>query len=145
MRVVQDQVLLADLRRELDAGEAEPIALAVESDADLALIDERRGRMVAGRHGVRVLGLLGVLVAAKEQNLLRVIRPIMDRLTSDARFRISDDLYHRVLERAGELWMFPCSMLGCLGERQEGRQPLAAIRTRHHKAIAQTTVRLEYS
>ncbi len=41
---------LGELRRTLDAGEAEAIALAAATPTDVLLIDERRGRMAARGH-----------------------------------------------------------------------------------------------
>jgi len=49
----------------LDPGEAEAIALALELSADLILLDERDGRSAAERAGLRVTGVLGVLLRAK--------------------------------------------------------------------------------
>lgn len=53
--------VLADL---LDQGEAEAIALAEQLGA-VALIDERRGRAVAKKHGVSISGTPAVLIKAK--------------------------------------------------------------------------------
>jgi len=61
MQVV-NRPLVTALRMELDAGEAEAIALAIELQADLLLLDERRGRAVASRLGLKVIGLLGILI-----------------------------------------------------------------------------------
>lgn len=46
-RAVADCTLVEALNNELDIGEAEAIALAVEIQADQVLIDERRGRLIA--------------------------------------------------------------------------------------------------
>ena len=46
----------------LDLGETEAIALALELDLRL-IIDEKRGRKIATQKGVRIIGLLGVLEA----------------------------------------------------------------------------------
>ncbi len=46
-RTVSDRTLVEALSNELDSGEAEAIALAVEIQADQFLIDERRGRQVS--------------------------------------------------------------------------------------------------
>ena len=54
--------LVTALRLELDAGEAEAIALAAESSADLILLDERIGRRAAQRLG-RVTAFQGEDVA----------------------------------------------------------------------------------
>jgi hypothetical protein len=56
--------LATALGEDLDAGEAEAIALAVDTGT-LLLIDEREGRRAAARLDVPRLGLLGVLVEAK--------------------------------------------------------------------------------
>lgn len=101
-QAVADTALVARLEHELDRGEAEAIALAIERGADLLLIDERRGRAVARRHGVAVLGLLGVLVAAKQQGHLTKVKPVLDSLIVTARFRVGDELYANVLESVGE-------------------------------------------
>jgi predicted nucleic acid-binding protein len=45
----------------LDEGEAEAIALALEVRADLLLMDERDGTLAARNHGLTVTGTLGVL------------------------------------------------------------------------------------
>jgi hypothetical protein len=94
---VKDRALVAALELELDAGEAEAIALAVETQAELLLMDERRGRRVAARLGCRVVGVLGVLVEAKQHEHLPAVRPILDQLGSEAGFRMSPALYERVL------------------------------------------------
>ncbi|HEX2225441.1 MAG TPA: DUF3368 domain-containing protein [Thermoanaerobaculia bacterium] len=102
VRPVSDSVLVRALRGELDLGEAEAIALAVEARADLLLVDERLGRRAALRVGVRVLGILGVLIEAKSRALIPVIKPLLDDLLWKAGFRISSDLYERILREAGE-------------------------------------------
>lgn len=93
--------LATALREELDAGEAEAIALAVDAEA-LLLIDERDGRRAASRLGVSRLGLLGVLVKAKRKGHLTAVRPLLRALGQDAGFWMSDALHDRVLEMVNE-------------------------------------------
>ncbi|GAB4240630.1 MAG: hypothetical protein Kow00121_67050 [Elainellaceae cyanobacterium] len=50
-RTISDRTLVEALSNELDVGEAEAIALAVEIQADQVLIDERRGRLIANNPG----------------------------------------------------------------------------------------------
>ncbi len=61
---VRDAALVKSLEQYLDAGEAEAIALAVETQANLLLLDERRGRTIAKQQGLAVTGLLGVLYSS---------------------------------------------------------------------------------
>lgn len=99
---VTQHPLVKVLRLELDAGEAEALACALELKADLILLDERRARDVAQRLGLRFIGLLGVLIEAQRQNLLHRVRPVLDDLRQKAGFWITDALYQRVLAAAGE-------------------------------------------
>jgi len=88
-------------RSKLHRGEAEAIVLAVDVNARYLLIDERRGRKMALRYGLDIIGVLGVLALAKRKELLSEIRGPLDDLV-EAGFRISDSLYHSVLAEAGE-------------------------------------------
>jgi predicted nucleic acid-binding protein len=101
LQVVNYDLVVA-LRTELDQGEAEAIALSIEKQADLLLIDERRGRRVAFRLGLRPLGLLGLLIDAKQQNYVSSVKPILDDLIMKAGFWVDRELYSRVLDVAGE-------------------------------------------
>lgn len=94
--------LVSALRDELDPGEAEAIALAVKTDVDLLLIDEQAGRRAARRLDIAHVGTLGVLLEAKHGNHISAVGPLMDALRSETGFWLSDQLYNRMLELAGE-------------------------------------------
>jgi predicted nucleic acid-binding protein len=100
--VVRDQNLITVLLRDLDQGESETIALASEISAELVLMDERDGRRVAQRLGLRTVGVLGVLLEAKKRGLLSEIRPYLDALRHEAGFYVSDGVYESVLALAEE-------------------------------------------
>ena len=100
---VSNQPLIHSLRQDLDAGEAEAIALAIEIQADWLLMDERLGRETAQYFGLRYVGLVGILSAAKQRGDLKALRPLLDRLRDVAGFRVSSALYQQVLRDAGEL------------------------------------------
>ncbi|NES00260.1 MAG: DUF3368 domain-containing protein [Symploca sp. SIO1B1] len=99
---VANPALVTSLKQELDAGEAEAIALALELKADLLLLDERRGYQAASSLGLKVQGLLGVLLAAKSRGWIPTVKPVMDDLIGRAGFWVSQALYSRILELAGE-------------------------------------------
>lgn len=92
--------LVREFRSELDAGESAAIALAIERDANVVLIDEREGRQIARRHGLDVTGVVGVVLRAAKEGDIEV-EPTLDALR-DAGFWIGDDLYRRAIEAVGE-------------------------------------------
>lgn len=97
-----DRKRVIELRSELDAGEAEAIALAEEIRAELVLVDERAGRQIASRCGFTVMGTLGLLVRAKQRGLCALVAPLLDRLRDELNFFVSSGLRHAVLKQAGE-------------------------------------------
>jgi predicted nucleic acid-binding protein len=101
-RPVINRPLVDSLLFELDEGEAEAIALAIETKADILLLDERRGRKVASRFGLKFIGLLGILIEAKHKGIIEKLKPILNELVSKAGFRVSSQLYAHVLREAGE-------------------------------------------
>lgn len=102
VRVPTHTDLLPALAGELDAGEAAAIALAVEIDTKLLLMDERRGRRAASRLGLSVVGVLGILLEAKQQGMIPRLRPLLDALRTSESFYMTDALYEHVLQEAGE-------------------------------------------
>jgi uncharacterized protein len=103
VRAVQNRRLAESLTRELDRGEAEAIALAGELNADLLLMDEKAGRKLARREGIKVIGLMGVLLMAKQRGLITSVRVLIDALRSTAGFRVADTVVQAVLREADEL------------------------------------------
>jgi len=94
--------LIRALQRDLDRGESESIALAVELGADLILLDEQDGRRLAQQQGLKPMGVVGVLLLAKQCGLLSAIRPELDALRTDAGFWLGDSVYQLALQKARE-------------------------------------------
>lgn len=97
-----DIALVTSLRKRLDPGEAEAIALGVELHADFVLIDEALGRRVAKEHQLMPVGVVGVLVQAKDFGLIPVVAPLLDRLEREIGFRLSPEVRQAGLRLAGE-------------------------------------------
>ena len=95
--------LVQELNENLDEGESEAIALAKELNAEFILIDEKKGRKVAEQLGITAIGLLGILLKAKQKRAVERIMPLLDSLRQDAGFWISDVLYHDILMQAEEI------------------------------------------
>jgi len=97
VRNVSDDALVRTLQRDLDRGEAEAIALAVEVSASLILLDEREARMCARAIDLPITGAIGVLLKAHRTGDLDALRDALDRLQEDAGFWIAPSLRARVL------------------------------------------------
>jgi predicted nucleic acid-binding protein len=90
-----------DLLALLDRGEAEVIALAEELDADEVILDERAARAIAMTRGLPVIGSAGLLVRAKDRNLIPAVRPLFTRM-QEAGVRYSQRFFESLLEQLGE-------------------------------------------
>lgn len=99
---VENQALVTALCRDLDRGESEAMALALELGADLLLLDEREARRAAKRLGLTFVGVLGVLLGAKAKGLIPAIRPVTDALQQRAGF-LSADVRRRALSLGDEI------------------------------------------
>lgn len=75
---------------------------ALSNLADDLLIDERLGRQEAIRLGLSIVGILGIRLVAKQKSLIPQVQPVMDALINQAGFRVSPQLYQRILALAQE-------------------------------------------
>jgi uncharacterized protein len=98
----KDTDLVKTLEDELDKGEAEAIALAIEYHADFLIIDEIKGRIIAESKGIKIVGLLGILIKAKEKGLVAMVKPLMNQLQVLG-FRINPTLYEHILKIVNEV------------------------------------------
>jgi predicted nucleic acid-binding protein len=90
------------LKRDLDEGESEVIALAIERQANLILLDETDARQVAERYGLPKTGVIGVLIRAKREGRIASLEAELDRLRRYGGFWIAEGLYQRALQAVGE-------------------------------------------
>lgn len=99
--VDSDSPLRKALSGDLGVGETDAILLALDTGAELLLVDDRSGRATARRLSIAIRGTLGVLAEAKQKGLIRSLRHHLERL-SEVGAWLSDDLVRRVLAAAGE-------------------------------------------
>ncbi|MCP4288065.1 MAG: DUF3368 domain-containing protein [Gammaproteobacteria bacterium] len=99
---VENRFLVRALALDLDRGESESIALAIEHGAGLILLDERDGRHRAQGLGLKIMGVVGVLLLAKKRGLLKAIKPSLDGLREQAGFYLSNTVYKCALREGGE-------------------------------------------
>lgn len=84
----------------LGVGEASSIVLADQLKLGL-LIDEKLGRNTAKKMNIPIIGTAGVLLLAKENNLIEKVTPIIQELR-DSGYFLSKELIRTVLARANE-------------------------------------------
>ncbi len=92
-----------NLQINLDEGEAQAIALALELNCDLLLMDERIGTNIARQEGLQTIGLVGVLIKAKEEKIIEEVREILNELKFVAGFWLDAKLENKILEELGEI------------------------------------------
>lgn len=84
----------------LDEGEQTALEMALRLNAQV-LMDEKKGRMVAQHHHLKVIGVLGVLLLAKNKNLIPEIKPLLHALTESGYF-LGESVIKSVLVIANE-------------------------------------------
>jgi predicted nucleic acid-binding protein len=98
---VKDRLAVNVLLDEMDLGEVETIVLASEMNADWVLMDEKKGRRKLSQLNIPKIGTLGILLKAKELNLIPVLKPEIEELQKSG-FSISPLLVDEILDAAGE-------------------------------------------
>jgi predicted nucleic acid-binding protein len=101
-QAVIDQRFVRSLAQYLDDGESEAIALSLEVDADVILVDERDAREVTEAFGLDMLGVIGFLVWARKEGRVPDLGRELDRLQEIAGFRMSRRLYTWALDAVCE-------------------------------------------
>jgi predicted nucleic acid-binding protein len=87
----------------LDKGESEAIVLADELKADILLMDEAKGRTISGQMGIKVMGTIGLLMAAYDDGIIHAeeVTKCIDGLRKAGR-HIGRRHYQMLLDRLKE-------------------------------------------
>ena len=102
VKQVSNRLLVDALRLDLDFGESETIVLALDLQADLVLLDELTERYAPRHFDLKVMGVVGLLIRAKNIGLIPEVRPHLDALRQQAGFYLSGPVYQHALRLAGE-------------------------------------------
>ena len=95
-----DAAEVAAFQSLVDEGEGEAIALAKQLGCEV-ILDDLQARKLAARQKVACIGLLGVLIRAKDAGLVKEIRSRIEALR-EQNFYFSDALVAKALRLAGE-------------------------------------------
>lgn len=103
VKMVNPRVMPSEwLSLDLGADELAAMALALENQDRIVLLDDMLARRTAIAAGLTVWGTLKILLEAKAQGLTQQIAPLVDRL-KDTGMWISDEIHQRILKIAGEV------------------------------------------
>jgi predicted nucleic acid-binding protein len=99
---VQNQPAVDILAQELDRGEAEVLALALERSADWVIMDDSLARTAASLLQIRCMGTIGILITCKARGFITTVKEPLDAMMA-AGLWISPSLYEQTLHKIGEL------------------------------------------
>ena len=86
----------------LQAGETEALALALELAGALLLVDDAQGRRAARALGIDYTGTLGVLLRAKADGKLTALSPVLTLMQQRTSFWLSEEVLRAALVQASE-------------------------------------------
>ena len=99
---VHNPIAIKTLMIQIDAGESEVIALALEMQDCVAILDDKKARRIAQDIGLKITGTVGLLLKAKKDGLIDKIKPLLNQL-NDAGFHVGGSLYQNALRLANEI------------------------------------------
>ena len=86
---------------DLDKGEASAIALSLDIDNPIIIIDDLKGRKIADKLNIRYSGTFGLILRAKQEGIIKSVEPILEKI-KNTNFRFSEQLFKTIAEQAGE-------------------------------------------
>jgi predicted nucleic acid-binding protein len=97
VRKVSDNKYLKLMKNFVDLGEASTIALAVETDDIIIILDDLKARKLAQKLNLKITGTIGVLIKARKKNIITSTQEVLNRLRNEG-FRISDEIEKEFLK-----------------------------------------------
>jgi predicted nucleic acid-binding protein len=85
----------------VDIGEASGIALAIESEDCLLILDDLKARRLASELGLHITGTIGVLIDAKHSGIIPAIKPMIDKIKG-TNFHLTHELLKKISEATDE-------------------------------------------
>lgn len=98
---VKNKIAVEILFSDIGKGESEAIILAIEENADYLLIDDLKARKLAKMNGLEIIGIMGILLKAKKEGLIKEIKPLIDILLRND-IRIGEQIIEMTLKAAQE-------------------------------------------
>ncbi|UXE67380.1 MAG: DUF3368 domain-containing protein [Chryseotalea sp. WA131a] len=97
----KDKLVQRELESKIDVGEASAIALGLEIPNCSIILDDLKARKIAASLKLDFTGTLGVIVKAKQLNLIDSVKPIIRKLR-EAGLRFSEEIEKDILNQAKE-------------------------------------------
>ena len=89
------------LETKVDPGEASAIALALEYEQSMIILDDFKARKIAENLGLEITGTIGVLIIAKKRGIIHSIKPFLEKIRA-TNFRLSEAIEKQALIEADE-------------------------------------------
>jgi predicted nucleic acid-binding protein len=97
----KNKLVQRELEAKIDVGEASAIALGLEIPNCSIILDDLKARKIAASLKLDFTGTLGVIVKAKQLNLIDSVKPIIRKLR-EAGLRFSEEIEKDILNQAKE-------------------------------------------
>jgi predicted nucleic acid-binding protein len=97
----KNKLVQRELESKIDVGEASAIALGLEIPNCSIILDDLKARKIAASLKLDFTGTLGVIVKAKQLNLIDSVKPIIRKLR-EAGLRFSEEIEKDILNQAKE-------------------------------------------
>ena len=86
---------------QIDKGEASAMALALEIENSLLIIDDYKARKLAKNFNIDYTGTIGIIILAKQKGIISSVKPVFEKI-KETNFRIAADLELQALIQANE-------------------------------------------